>query len=122
MSVTRSFRSSWGICWSGAVKRPDPGGSPRGAGGCESRRRLTANARCVTEAGAQTMSAAATVMTEVEQVEQVADGRHVARYIGVVVILDGIRQVVATAPAECAVELPVAFDELHERGMLVVHV
>src|ERR1700730_12217527 len=26
MSVTRSFSSSWGTCWSGTVKRPDPGG------------------------------------------------------------------------------------------------
>src|SRR6202163_433059 len=26
MSVTSSFSFSWGTCWSGAVKRPDPGG------------------------------------------------------------------------------------------------
>src|ERR1700682_575204 len=26
MSVTSSFSSAWGTCWSGAVKRPDPGG------------------------------------------------------------------------------------------------
>ena len=33
-------------------------------------------------------------MTEVEQVEQVADGRHVARHIDVVLVLHGIGQVV----------------------------
>src|SRR3981081_102319 len=111
MSVTRSFRSSWGICWSGAVKRPDLAATRRAP-----------NARCVSEARAQTISAAAIVMTEVEQVAQVADGWYVARHIGVVVILHGIRQVVATASAQRAVELPVAFDELNDRGMLVVHV
>src|ERR1700687_1203903 len=71
MIVTRSFRSSWGICWSGAAKRRDPGGP-------------------------------------------------LAGHIGVVVVLHRIGQVVTTALAECAAELPVAF-ELHERGMLVVH-
>src|SRR5882762_1902069 len=25
MSVTKSFSSSWGTCWCGTVKRPDPG-------------------------------------------------------------------------------------------------
>ena len=59
---------------------------------------------------------------EVEQVEQVADGRHVARRMGVVAILLGIGQVVAAAVAERGVEHPVPFDELHEGGVLVIDV
>src|SRR5207237_7730845 len=56
------------------------------------------------------------------QVEHVADGRHVAWYIAVVLVLHGIGQVVTTASAQRAGKLPVALDELHERGMLAVHV
>src|ERR1700674_2533342 len=114
MSVTRSFSSSWGTCWSGAVKRPDPGGRSRRAGGRESRRRFGYERKLP--------SAAATLTTEAEQVEQVADGRHVARHVGVVVVLHRIGQIVTTALAQRAAELPVAFDELHERGMFIVHV
>src|ERR1700694_3824531 len=85
MSVTRSFSSSWGTCWSGAVKRPDPGGRSRSAGGRESRRR-SGYERALP-------SGAATLKTEAEQIEQVADGRHVARHIGVVVVLHRIGQI-----------------------------
>src|SRR5215467_7561168 len=60
--------------------------------------------------------------TEVEQVEQVADGRHVARHVMLVTTLNGIRQVIATAVAEGGVEHPVPFDELHEGGMLAIDV
>jgi hypothetical protein len=61
---------------------------------------------------------------KVEQVEQVADGRHVARDIGLVAagVLNGIGQVVAAAVAERSAEQPVPFDELHERGMLAIDV
>src|SRR6266403_3916226 len=114
MSVTRSFSSSWEACWSGAVTRPDPGGRSRGAGGRESRRRLGYERKLP--------SATPTLMSEAEQVEQVADGRHVARHIGVVVVLHRIGQIVTTALAQRAAELPVPFDELHKRGMFVVHV
>src|ERR1700686_1633183 len=112
MSVTRSFRSSWGICWSGAVKRPDPGGplAGRRRGRVPPGVRLRTQAALQTQA-AQTTSVAATLTTEaehVEQVEQVADGRHVAGHIGVVVVLHRIGQVVTTALAECAAQLPVA--------------
>ena len=69
---------------------------------------------------------------KVEQVEQIADGRHVARYIGlatagtitvgVVTGLDGIGQVIAAAETERGIEPPVPFDELDEGGMLVIGV
>src|ERR1700694_150121 len=85
MSVTRSFSSSWGTCWSGAVKRPDLGGRFRTAAGRETLRRSGYERKLP--------SAAATLMTEAEQIEQVADGRHVARHIGVVVVLHRIGQI-----------------------------
>src|SRR5262249_33453821 len=62
------------------------------------------------------------VPIEVEQVEQIADGRHVARHIGIVVVLLRVGKVVAAARGQLGVELPVALHELHERGMLVVDV
>src|ERR1700704_4210128 len=49
------LRPGGGFCGAGAVKRHAPGGSPRGAGGWEPRRRLPTNARSVTEARAQTI-------------------------------------------------------------------
>jgi hypothetical protein len=63
-------------------------------------------------------------VSEVEQVEQIADGRHVARHVGViaVVVLLRVGQVVAASDAERGIELPVPFDELHEGGMLVIDV
>src|SRR5215472_6515597 len=60
--------------------------------------------------------------TEVEQVEQVADGRHVARHVMLVTALSGIGQVIAAAVAEGGIEHPVPFDELHEGGMLAIDV
>src|SRR5271169_4734924 len=60
------------------------------------------------------------MMIEVKQIEQVADGRHVARHVGVVPMLLGIGQVIAAPVAERAIEHPVPFDEFHERGMLTI--
>jgi hypothetical protein len=48
-----------------------------------------------------------------------ADRRHVDGNVGVVVIHARVGQVVAAALGEPA-EMPVALDELHERGVLVV--
>jgi len=59
---------------------------------------------------------------EVEQVEQVADGRHVPRHINIVGVLNGIGQIVATAITERAAEQPIALDKLHKRGMFVIDV
>ena len=60
-------------------------------------------------------------MLEVKQIEQVADGRHVARHVGVVVLIR-IGQIIPAAIAELGVEHPVPFDEFHERGMLAIGV
>ncbi len=62
-----------------------------------------------------------TLFTEIEQIEQVPDSRHIARHVGWAV-LNGIGQVIATAVAERGIEHPVPFNELHERGMLAVYV
>src|SRR5262245_48860193 len=64
---------------------------------------------------------AITVAIEVEHIEQVADRRHVARHIGVVVMLR-VGEVVAAARCQLLLEPPVPLDEFHERGMLVVDV
>ena len=61
------------------------------------------------------------MVIKVEQIEQIADGRHVARHVRAVV-LNGIGQVIATAVAERGIEHPVPFDELHERGVLAIDV
>src|SRR6516165_9280480 len=65
------------------------------------------------------------VRSEVEEVEEVPDGGHVARRVGVggvVWVLHGVQKVVATALAEFFPQHPVALDELHDRGVLVVDV
>ena len=59
---------------------------------------------------------------EVEQVEQVADGAHVARHVVLVTALNGIGQVIAAAVAESGIEHPVPFDELHKGRMLAINV
>ena len=61
------------------------------------------------------------MVIEIEQVEQVSNRRHVARHVRVPV-LNGIGQVIAAAVAERRIEHPVAFDKLHERGMLAINV
>ena len=58
---------------------------------------------------------------EIEHVEQVADRRHVDGDVVVVITHARVRQVVAAAVAQLA-EMSVAFDELHERGILAVDV
>ena len=58
---------------------------------------------------------------EVKHVEQVADGRHVLRYIRLSALIR-IGQVIAAAITESSVEHPVPLDEFHERGVLVVSV
>ena len=59
------------------------------------------------------------MVIEVEQIEQVADGRHVARHVGVVV-LTRIGQVIEAAVAQRGIEHPVPFDKLYKRGMLAI--
>jgi hypothetical protein len=62
------------------------------------------------------------IFFKVEQVEQVADGRHVARHIGLATVLNGIGQIISTAFTERGVEHPVPFDELNDGGMLGIGV
>jgi hypothetical protein len=57
---------------------------------------------------------------KVEQVEQVADGRHVTRHIVLLAALLGIEEVIAATVAERGIEHPVPFDELNEGGVLAV--
>jgi hypothetical protein len=62
---------------------------------------------------------------KVKHVEQVADGRHVARHVArhvSVGALNRIGQVIAAAIAERGVEHPVPFHKFHEGGMLIVDV
>src|SRR5438132_2839608 len=61
--------------------------------------------------------------SEIEHVEQITDCRHIARHIDiVVVILLGVREIVAAAVGERRIQLPVPLDELHEGRMLVIGV
>jgi hypothetical protein len=53
------------------------------------------------------------MVIEVEQIEQVADGRHVARHVGVVVL---------TRIGQRGIEHPVPFNKLYKRGMLAISV
>ena len=55
-----------------------------------------------------------------EQIEEVSDRRHVSWHVDVVAVLDRIGQVVPAARAQGGSELPVALDEFHERGVLIV--
>src|SRR5262249_18730575 len=64
----------------------------------------------------------ATLTVEVKHVEQIADGRHVARNVGVTIIVFRIGQIVAAAVTERGTKLPVPFNEFHKRGMLVIDV
>src|SRR6516162_9260606 len=58
---------------------------------------------------------------EVEHVEQIPDRRHVGRNVGIAAGHRGIGKVVATPSSELP-EVPVALDELYERGMFRVAV
>lgn len=68
--------------------------------------------------GAELPSSLIVVVLEIEQVEEVADGRHVLRNVGIAIVGNGIGKIVAAAVAQCALELPVAFHELDEGGVL----
>src|SRR5882757_4647209 len=59
---------------------------------------------------------------EIEQVEEVTNGRHVGRHVRIVIVKLGIGQIVAAAVAERCIEHPVPFNELNEGGMLGVDV
>src|SRR5260221_53251 len=61
-------------------------------------------------------------VAEIEQVEQVANRRHVGWDVRIVTVKPRIGQIVAAAVAERGVEHPVPFNELNERGMLGVNV
>src|SRR5262245_1544685 len=64
-------------------------------------------------------------VVKVEHIEQVADRRHVLRHIVrvvVVVPVPRVGQVIAAARGQLLLDQPVALDELHERGVLVVDV
>ena len=59
---------------------------------------------------------------KVEQVEQVANSRHVARDVVLVTALNWIGQVIPAAVAECGTEHPVPLYELYERRMFAINV
>src|SRR5258705_8929598 len=59
---------------------------------------------------------------EIEQVEQVANGRHVGWHVRIAIVKPRIGEIVAAAVAERGIEHPVPFNELNERGMLCVDV
>src|SRR6266481_1993436 len=61
-------------------------------------------------------------VAEIEQVEQVANGRHVGWHVRIVIVKPRIGQIVAAAVAERGIEHPVPFNELNERGVLGVDV
>jgi hypothetical protein len=64
---------------------------------------------------------AVAMMVEIKQIEEIADSRHIARDIRiVVVVLLRVGQIVAAAPGHRGVQFPVALDELHEGRMFVV--
>src|SRR6266481_6697824 len=72
-------------------------------------------------AAAIVITAEIVIVTEVEQVEQIADRRHVDGNVGIVVVDARIGQVIAAALGELA-EMPVALDELHKGGVFIVDV
>src|SRR6266705_5323622 len=61
-------------------------------------------------------------VAEIEQVEQVANRRHVGWDVRIVTVKLRIGQIVAAAVAERRVEHPVPFNEFDERGVLGVNV
>src|SRR5262249_6426754 len=61
------------------------------------------------------------VLVELKHIEEITDGRAVERHIGIVVIDDRVRQIVAAAACQ-RLQMPVALDELHNRGVVGIGV
>lgn len=61
------------------------------------------------------------VVVELKQIEQIANGRAVFRHVSVIVIGNGIREVVSAALRE-RLEPPVALDELQDGNVVRVRV
>jgi hypothetical protein len=59
----------------------------------------------------------AVVVPEVEQIEEIADGRTIQRHIGIVIVRDGVREVIAAAMSE-RLQVPIPFDELEDRHVV----
>jgi hypothetical protein len=62
-------------------------------------------------------------MSELENVEQIADGRAVERHVGIIWVRNRIREIIA-APRRQGLQVPIALDELQDRdviGIRVVH-
>src|SRR5215813_14377798 len=78
--------------------------------------RITAPLRSIA-----TVAVAIMVTIEVEHLEQVPDGRAVAGHIGIMLMRDRVRQVIAAARRE-RLEVPIALDEFQDRDMVVVGV
>src|SRR5258708_32039217 len=57
------------------------------------------------------------IIVKMEQVEQIPNRRAVERYIGIVFVHHRVGQIVAAAGGE-RLQLPVALDELYDRGMV----
>src|SRR5215831_10773495 len=67
------------------------------------------------------IAAVSVSMSEVEEIEQIADRRHVVRDV-IIVVLIRIPEIVAAPVAQRRIQQPVPLDELHKRRMLVVDV
>src|SRR5215469_18617733 len=65
------------------------------------------------------ISAVVMTMSELEQIEQIADGRAVLRHIRIVLVRMGVREVVS-APRSQGLKVPVALDELQDRDVVGV--
>ena len=59
------------------------------------------------------------MMVEVEEVKEIADGRAVQRHIGIIVVRDWVREIVAAAVSE-RFEVPVALDEFEDGNVISV--
>src|SRR5258705_12725045 len=61
------------------------------------------------------------VLGEVEEVEKIAEGRAVERHIGILVVHDGVREVIAAAMGQ-GLEVPIPLDELEDGDVVGVGV
>jgi hypothetical protein len=57
------------------------------------------------------------IVAEIEQIEEIAQGRAVLRYVGIVLIGARIGKIIAAAPGE-RIQIPIALDEFQNRGMV----
>src|SRR5712692_4738162 len=63
----------------------------------------------------------AVLVAEVEEVEEIAERRTVERHVGIIVVDDRVRKIIAAAMRQ-RFQVPVAFDELQNRDVVRVGV